>query len=91
MEAHSKIDPQLLILEDGEAVAWYHYLWPFGRKHKERVAAERAATNEFQAQLREAVLRLDDLTLATERMKKLREDRTSGSMGRIRIPQESKP
>lgn len=48
-------------------MSWWRHLWPFGRR--ERIEAEKEADEQFRAQLKQAVLRLDDLKEAAAQMK----------------------
>lgn len=56
---------------------WLNYLWPW--KRKERIEAEKRTQELFRAQLREALLRQDNLRDAVAQMKKVREDQVAES------------
>lgn len=57
-------------------MAWYAYLWPFGRKRKNRRQEEAVVSEEFRTQLKEALLSQEDLQAAANKLRQDRADRT---------------
>ncbi len=53
----------------------FRWLWPFGHWHQERAAYKKKVESEFQAQLKEALLRQKDLKAAAKRLQTEREIR----------------
>jgi len=65
-------------------------LWPFGEKHRQRVAEAKEADTNLQSAFQEAMLRQGDLKDAAADMKRAREEfKRSREEGRDALPSSS--